>query len=221
MWKVLMGAVGCALICGSILGAEDKSLVAKWTFDQANGAVAKDSSGNGNDGQIHDAEYVKRGNGFALKFDGVKSYVDCGNKPSLLLDKAVTVSLWFCPDAVPEAEPALAVMGDLSYGLTYYKDGRTYWYINNGGNNLGTPLIVGEWQYLVGAYDGKSMSLYVNGKLISSKDLTQPISCTGSLMMSLRGGSFLKGQLADVAIYNRALTAGEVAAMYKAGAVAK
>ncbi len=43
-----------------------------WLFDEGNGDIAKDSSGNGNEGQIMNApEWVDGKSGKALRFDGV------------------------------------------------------------------------------------------------------------------------------------------------------
>lgn len=63
--------------------SEENGLVACWNFDEGSGEVAHDQSGNKNDGKIYGAAYVKRGEGYALEFDGEDDYVDCGNNESL------------------------------------------------------------------------------------------------------------------------------------------
>lgn len=45
-------------------------LVAYWDFDEGSGTIAKDKSGNGNDGTIHGATYVNGRYGKALSFNG-------------------------------------------------------------------------------------------------------------------------------------------------------
>ena len=67
--------------------------VAMWLFDEGTGKVAKDSSGNGNDGVLKNApQWVVGKVGQALKFDGgKKSYVDVGN-----LSLKGPVTLVFC-----------------------------------------------------------------------------------------------------------------------------
>ena len=48
--------------------AAEPGLVAHYTFEEAAGTVLKDHSGNGNDGTIHNADWVASGQGHALKF---------------------------------------------------------------------------------------------------------------------------------------------------------
>ena len=49
-----------------------------WKFDEAKGAVAKDSSGKGNHGKIHEATWTEGKAGGALLFNGKNAFVDCG-----------------------------------------------------------------------------------------------------------------------------------------------
>ena len=79
--------------------AEDKRLVAQYSFDEGAGTQAKDGSGKGNDGKIQGATFVKGPKGYALKFDGVDDFVDCGVDKSLQqLELAGTIELWFQPE---------------------------------------------------------------------------------------------------------------------------
>jgi hypothetical protein len=57
----------------------DDGLVAQWHFDEGAGSVLHDSSGNENDGVIHDATWTDGKSGGALSFDGGCDYVDYGN----------------------------------------------------------------------------------------------------------------------------------------------
>ena len=74
--------------------AEEKGLVGYWKFDEIKGGIAKDSSGNGNDGTIYGAEAIAGKTGQVLSFDGVNDYVDCGNNGSLKITDAITVEAW-------------------------------------------------------------------------------------------------------------------------------
>jgi len=75
--------------------------VAMWLFDEGTGKVAKDSSGNGNDGALKNVpQWVVGKVGQALKFDGgKKSYVDVGN---LGLKEPVTLVFWAKPTGLEE-----------------------------------------------------------------------------------------------------------------------
>jgi hypothetical protein len=49
--------------------AQENELVAEWHFDEGEGNIVKDSSGNGNDGTIYGATWVDGKFGKALSFD--------------------------------------------------------------------------------------------------------------------------------------------------------
>ncbi|HRR96284.1 MAG TPA: hypothetical protein P5150_06095 [Candidatus Ratteibacteria bacterium] len=64
------------LILGDLSFAEEKGLVAYWSFDEGSGDIVKDNSSNGNNGKINGAKWVEGVRGYGLEFDG--DYVDCG-----------------------------------------------------------------------------------------------------------------------------------------------
>ena len=53
-------------------------LVGAWHFDEGQGNIAHDSSGNNNHGTIYGAKWVDGKFGKALEFDGVDDYVEIG-----------------------------------------------------------------------------------------------------------------------------------------------
>ena len=54
----------------AFISASSAGIVAYWPFDEGKSNDAKDASGNGNDGEVHDAEWVDGKFGKALKVDG-------------------------------------------------------------------------------------------------------------------------------------------------------
>ena len=73
---------------------DPETCVGKWLFDDGAGDVTNDSSGKGNDGEIHGAQWVGGKFGEALEFNGVSDYVDCGNDASLNITDEITVAAW-------------------------------------------------------------------------------------------------------------------------------
>ena len=70
-----------------------------------------------------------------------------------------------------------------------------------------------EWVYAVGTYDGTTQKLYVDGSLVSSQATSQTISTTTNATIgriSYTSFEFFKGNLANVAIWNRALSSDEI-----------
>ena len=75
---------------------DPKTIVGLWLFDEGSGKIAKDLSGNGNDGTLEGPKWVDGKFGKALNFNGASDYVDTGNNP--ITDpggtKILSISAW-------------------------------------------------------------------------------------------------------------------------------
>jgi len=77
-----------------------------------------------------------------------------------------------------------------------------------------------QWSHLVGAFDGVTANIYLNGKMLSQKKASKTSPGSSSqyrvYIGSDTGGSieYLSGKIDDARIYNRALSAKEVKALY-------
>jgi hypothetical protein len=86
-------------------------------------------------------------------------------------------------------------------------------YSINNSNIIGTTTHPNEWVYVVGTYDGTTQKLYINGSVDGTNTTSQTISTTqnatiGTQTYSL--GDYFNGNLANVAIWNRALSSDEI-----------
>jgi len=213
LWGVLLFAVSAATAAG------EEGLVACYRFDEGQGTTLHNRSGHGNHGIIHGASWVPSGSGFALRFDGVDDYVDCGSRPSLDVSRAVSLEAWIYPEATPTSgEPGVLGKCFGSYLFTYYTNGCFYWYITGGGNHVRAPAAVGAWHHVVGTFDGKFVKLYLDGVLAGTREsktttiakgvpLQMATSASGSKFTK---GKYFQGMLTEVRIYDRALSAEEV-----------
>ena len=88
-----------ALAGASAAQVVDASLVGWWKFDEGVGAVAADSSGQGNNGSLHGpVEWTDAGKiGGALKFTGPYNYVLVQSSPELNPTQAITIAAWINP----------------------------------------------------------------------------------------------------------------------------
>ncbi len=222
-WKTNFAVALCLALVGSRSLAADPGLLAWYRFDEGHGDVLGDSSGRGNEAAIHGARWAPCGNGFALRFDGVDDYVDCGNSPSLNPSAAVTVEAWLCPDGIPGAGEA-GTVGKCydSFFLTYYTDGNCWWYVGNGGSSIRAAVPAGTWHHVVGTFDGGTSRLYVDGEVRGSRTSNNhAISAGGPFFLGTSSGDshytkgfFYRGMMAEVRVYDRALSADEVARHY-------
>ncbi len=221
---------------GSRLGLEpldygDNRLAGYWTFEEGSSSIAYDYSGTNATGSwsgtpTGTAGYYSAGKigSWAGAFDG--SSTDLNLPISLFTTNggSYTIALWANPSAL--GTRAVVGLGNIiTVGLTSNNPSASYWdgsnsYALSGAASAGA----GQWihlAYVINANAGSS--LYVNGALASS---------TGSYgagpAMSIAGGyrligsrttvnDFFSGQIDDVRIYNRALTAAEIQALYNGG----
>lgn len=221
----MVGAAVC--VAG---GAEDAAAVAHYDFDEGVGTVLHDRTGNGNDGRIHRARWVKRGAGFCLAFNGVDSYVDCGAGPTLNLTEAGSLEVWVYPARRVSAEPGIAGKHFSSYLLTYYRNGRCYWYITSGGNNASGLLTTGGWHHVVGTFAHAELVLYVDGAPVGRRTSRYKAADPGKrfLLGCVMGDpaaadpaytrtAYFPGMMDEVSVFRRALTAEEVRQRFERG----
>ena len=225
---VLLAVTLAAVLCPQGL-CQEEGLVAHWPLDEGAGAIVRDASGNGNDGQIRGATWLKLGDGHVLLFDGEDDYVNCGSGPALDLRGPMTLTAWIWPEEVPRREVGLAGKHFTSYLLTYYRDRRAWWYIGDGGNHVREHVSPGAWTHVAGSFDGKSLRFHLNGRLAaegpSRFDATPPgkrflIGCVigdpSADDPNYARSGFFNGMIADVRLYSRALMADEIAAQFAA-----
>jgi len=219
-------------------------LVAYYPF---NGNV-NDGSGNGNNGSVHGAVLTtdRHGNpNSAFDFDGVGNYLEVPHSPSLQPPTELSVCAWVRPasfytgicQANDIVHKGVADHEAGCYVLRYTDNGISndcfdindldqhfdFWIVFDDYDRRvvrGTRrVMLNDWQFVVGTYDGSSMKLYVNGILDAS------FQTSGSLRINTRNlfigkddhtqyPYLVNGKIDDVRIYNRALTATEVQNLY-------
>ncbi len=211
----------------SVCAAED-GLVARYTFDEGSGSVAKDSSGNGLDGQIFEARFVKPdgGRGYVLYFDTPQARVDCGKSPAFDITGPITIQMWIRPEtgySVGSGEPGLAGKDLSSYMISF--TGGCWWYINDTANAISCESPLGEWTHVVAVFDGKEMRLYRDGRQVNQRNSTHATINHSSSSFIIRppvvwGGAIDPIQrimIDDVRLYNRALSSREISDDYMRG----
>jgi len=206
-----------------VLVSQEEGLVGYWNFDEGSGSTANDASGRGKAGILSgtstpawlSASNGKVGNS-CLNFSN--GYVLASGVGTGVPFTAYTLMGWI------NASTTVGTQIFESFGLPYLADsaGKDFFsaYINSAQVSLPgkTTLTPGTWYFIAASWDGSNMNLYVNGAL----DAHQAESGTASAVSTLYIGNhssltyqFL-GSLDDVRIYNRALSAAEIQAMYNA-----
>jgi concanavalin A-like lectin/glucanase superfamily protein/Big-like domain-containing protein len=198
-------------------------LVSALGFDEATGTTATDSSGASNPGTINGPTRSTTGKfGGALSFDGVNDIVTVADSNSLDLTAGMTLEAWVRPSVITGWRTVL--MKERTGGLVYalYSNGDTnrpnaHAFIGSTEfDTRGTAQVAANvWTHLAATYDGLNLRLYVNGTQTASRALTgNMVTSTGALRI---GGNniwpeWFAGLIDEVRVYNKALTATEVAA---------
>jgi hypothetical protein len=221
-------------------GVSTRGLVGWWKFDEGSGTAAADSSGNGNNGSLYDANTTNvDGNtpptwttgkfGKALSFDGVDDYVLVHDSPSInITGNQMTIEVWINPSIAGQQDKWIVkkmFAGTEGYRLGLV-GGKVFLQIPNStawsyGLSGTTYLLANTWYHAIGTYDGSTMKIYVNGTLESSMSKTENIiPAADNLWIGTWTSTtaHFNGTIDEVRIYNRALTADEIKASYDAKA---
>ena len=157
------------------LSAFEKGLVLYLRFDENDGGIAYDISGNGNDGNINKAQWVKEGKfDSALMFDGgPESYVRIKNSKSLVPQNQVTLEAWVYPTKVAGNNNIISNTEAAGHNIRF-ENSKLISYIHVDGAYVtptGGPNITPEkWYHTAVAYDGKVSRLYLDGQLIAEAE---------------------------------------------------
>ena len=217
------------------LPANMTGLVGWWTMDgkdtvwtSSTAATTVDKSGNGNTGTLTGMTQSiattpgKIGQG--LRFDGVNDHVVIPDSTSI--DNANwTVSTWFKVRGSNFPPSNHSVIFERINGLTveyntYISAGSNVLttYAGNSPSSGLTVLLSERWYHLVLYFDGTNLRMYLNGNLEINTTRTIPVSNANIYLGSRNGNQFpFAGDIDDVRIYNRALSAAEITALYNIG----
>jgi len=134
--------------------------------------------------------------------------------------EAITVSSWI--NLATDAPTARNIWLTKWYGFSMEIQDTTripYFRLNGPGDTVSnTSLTLGQWHHFVGTYDSSiGGRVYLDGNLVGTKATSTAITYTENYPLNIGryyGGIYFKGNISDVKIYDRALTASEVESLY-------
>lgn len=159
--------------------------------------------------------------GPVLNFSAASSQVvDCGTPLAGKTLSAVTIAGWlYKPTST--ANMASFGWGDTSgfrLDLLWFSDGNLYCQVENGGASSPSASLTAGWHHLATVFSSGVQKLYVDGVARTLSAATPPstYAVTGHFRIGeeLSNTRFTTGQIDDVRIWNRALTASEVSSLY-------
>jgi DNA-directed RNA polymerase subunit RPC12/RpoP len=189
---------------------------------------ANDASGNGNDGRVVGAIPCKDRFGntdAAFSFNGADNYISFKSVPLKKLDNW-SLSAWINPASLNQYATAVCLGfddGNTGDGFAFGMTKDNY----NAGNHL-TGVLGGvkwipsgytfpsanRWYHVVMLRSDGVTKFYVNGIQTANTESSTPLAPTAFTIGSATRGRFFDGMIDDVRIYNRALSASEIQAIY-------
>jgi hypothetical protein len=187
-----------------------------------------DASGSGHDGTVIGVVSLVTGHdgtGYAIEFDGLGGgYVDLGTWDPTDGTGALTVAAWMKWAGPNDGWQGVVAKRDA------WSDTDTHWYIelNNTSGNIGfarfdsypwfgdynIPL-EGEWMHLAVTFDGTNTNMYIRGKQVGDTSTEFSLGPKADAQLNIGsvdgGGNPFNGAIDEVYLYNRALSASEVA----------
>lgn len=215
----------------------DSNLIAYWRLDETSGSFALDSADGDQNGTLNGNASFSNGKiGNATAFDGVDDFVDV-NSAALNLTQYLTFGAWVKPGSL-SASTVLFGKGNYnsgspqtSYFIYYYQPTNVLycWTAWSGNTSVsvsnGSSLIrPGEWHHVLCTFntDNNALTLYVDGvQRVTGTKIGPSPNSHAFRIGGLQNGSGLyldfNGSVDDVRIYNRALSATDVNALYLRG----
>lgn len=207
-------------------------LIGYWSFNEGSATIAHDFSGNSNNGTLTDGPSWTSGKrSVALDFDGTNDYVTAPHSSSLNISTGgeVTMCAWVYPRSYSGYESIISKRDDslgspYAYGINFNStDFQVYTSGSSGVQAFTYSLPLNAWTHFCGTISASPTKLFINGDLFGSLGSGGGvISNTAAFYIgATKLGSiaeFFPGKIDEVRVYNRALSANEVAVLYRTGA---
>jgi FlaG/FlaF family flagellin (archaellin) len=209
-------------------------LVAAWNFNEGEGNIVYDSSGNGNNGIVYGAAWVNGIYGKALSFDGIDDYVKT-SMANGIGNKTISECLWVKFNSFATENQFGYIKGSVGWGRYFYfsswcSSGAPHNCIHLGTINTdgswgraittGPVFEVDKWYHICGVIDTVNgfIKVYINGTLFYSASIPTG-DIPGTPLEIWVGGSpeqyqWANGIIDEVMFFNKALSPEEILNLY-------
>ena len=165
----------------------------------------------------------------------MSNYVEVPHSSTFNFTNKITISLWIKPNTIfaPGVE-SYVLNKQSNYGASQVGFHIYYWYnsslgsmitfrCRNGNNsnwggcsyNSLSPF-TNTWKNFILAYDSVSMRIYIDGQFFTSSSPENLGYNNASILIGkFISGGYFKGDIDDIAIYNRALNSQEITQLYR------
>ena len=222
----------CIAAATSTYASLNSDLFAYWNFDETSGTTASDYTNN-NDGTLSgDTEWVSGKFGNALDFDGTNDHVSAGTGNPVGAGNTMTISLWATADSLSDASNTLnGLIGKRNssfdstmpfhFGVKQLKPR-----IERSGSNASFSAAIGTtdgwtgYKHIALTISGTAATVYIDGAVHGTGTYTLGTATDAPITIGSTYPTKAEwdGQIDDVAMWSRALSATEIQSIYNANA---
>jgi len=203
--------------------------VSYWRLGESSGTVAVDAMGS-NNGTYTNAPTLGATGALtgdtdtAVTFASASSqYVTIPHAAALHPGDVISISAWF-KRATSGAAHAIWSNGPTDALLWIFSDNHLYFSREGVGNMFASTATITDtnWHHVVATKNGATTIVYYDGAVMAGSGSNQTLTDSGAASTIGRdsGSDYFNGTIDEPAIWNRALSAAEVATLYAAGTTA-
>jgi len=207
-----------------------QGLVGAWAMDDGAGKNVRDHAGTNHGTAVADGKWVPgMSGGKAMEFNGSSDYVSVVDNNEF--DPAAgTYSFWFTPGVTYDSGLAEfdAIIGRRVDGGNFClvginTNGKLWWIFWQGVEKFDlestqAAWVAGTWYHIATRWGVNGNKIFVNGVGEASDSDTTAVSLASNTLLGNHSVAVprpFNGLLDDIRIYNRALSAAEIAAIYR------
>lgn len=197
-------------------------LVAWWQGE----GNALDQTGTNNGALVKNPNFAgaKVGGGFLGNFANVGGggYAEVPDSPSLTLTKSMSIEGWLKLNStggyvLQRSLNISPLTGSYEIHVFSGSVSFTIWFNGNQGTGISSnPIPIGQWVHFAATLDDNSsiIAMYLNGNLVRQFTMSQRPQATPGATVKIGN---VNGITDELSVYNRALSASEISAIYNAG----
>jgi len=199
-----------------------QGLIAYYKFDEGIGDTISNAVGNVNNGIMTNGTWVDGKSGKAVRFSGT-GYISFSSPITSSLN-GFTATYWvnltsFAGSTHPSLQ-TIYINAQNVYRAAVDNTGHpvglfTYQGTLYRNQTSSSTLSLNAWHFIAITFDGSTISIYLNGSPVSITAATHSAPSSNLIGAFATDRGFVSGSMDDVRIYNRVLSASEIALLYK------
>ena len=198
--------------------------ISEWNFEENTGVIAKDTSGNNNNGTFGAGNSAPTWNlgannkGTGINFDGINDYISI---PTFTYTTNATISVWIKGSYLNGNQIIIGSPNSIALGL--YNTGSNKGIIGSASISksvgIADNFINDSWNHLTVVFNNSGdATYYCNGQLLANNGTNNWSWGSGAYIGRRDSGNYFKGQIDQLKIYNYARTPAQIAYDYNKGA---